>query len=136
MVPGAHSGAVPEAHDGAIFAGVGASGRTQPQREVPALEAALFQLHAGLQGRTPAAQAPGSQPQHSVEGGRRGARTGGWGPAGRGRERCDGGIKGQEVLREMQSPHTLRMRKPTQREDLLTTNCPRSPSCWASTIRC
>lgn len=107
MVPGAHGGAVPEAHGGVVFAGVGASDRAQPQREVPALEAAVFQLHAGLQGRAPAAQAPGSQPQHRVGGGRRGARAGARGPAGSGRERWGGDVKRQEVPGEMQSRHTF-----------------------------
>lgn len=87
MVLGAHSSEAVEVHRGAVFARVVASGRAQPQREVPALEAALFQLHSGLQGRAPAAQAPGRQPQHRVGGGRRGALAMGQGPAGLGRER-------------------------------------------------
>ena len=76
----AGKGAVPEAHGGVVLAGVGASGRAQPQREVPTLEAHFFQLHAGLQGQLANAQASGGQPQHCVAagpgtpgGGRRGA---------------------------------------------------------------
>lgn len=76
----AGEGAVPEVHGGAVLARVRASGRAQPKREVPALEAPLVQLHAGLQGRPPAAQAPGRQPQHRVGG------AAGWGQAGSGRE--------------------------------------------------
>lgn len=108
---------VPEVHGGAVLARVRASGRAQPEREVAAPEAPLFQLHAGLQGRPPAAQAPGRQPQHRVGAAR------GWGRAGRGRER-DADVKGKEVSREMQSRHTLRIRKPAQRADLLTINAP------------
>lgn len=67
---------VPEAHGGAVLAGVVASGRAQPQREVPALEAALFQLHAGLQRRPPDAQASGSHPEHRVAAGPRALRGG------------------------------------------------------------
>lgn len=81
--------AVPELHRGAVLAGVRESGRAQPQREVPALEAALFQLHAGLQRRPPEAQAPRSQPQHHVavrprppRGTRHGSGAGGWREAG------------------------------------------------------
>lgn len=55
----AGKGAVPEAHSGVVLAGVGASGRAQPQREVPALEAHFFQLHAGLQGQLANRQARG-----------------------------------------------------------------------------
>ena len=65
----AGKGAVPEAHGGVVLAGVGASGRAQPQREVPALEAHFFQPHAGLQGRPANAQASGGQPQHGVAAG-------------------------------------------------------------------
>lgn len=91
----AGEGAVPEVHCRAVLAGVGASGRAQPQREVPALEAALVQLHAGLQGGPPAAQAAGGQHQHHVAprtrapgGGRGGAQ------AGRGRRRAAGRERG------------------------------------------
>lgn len=87
MVLGAQGSAALEVHRGVVFARVVASGRAQPQREVPALEAALFQLHSGLQGRAPAAQAPGRQPQHRVVGERRGALARGQGPTGLGRER-------------------------------------------------
>jgi hypothetical protein len=59
-------GAVPEAHGCKILARVGAQGWAQPQREVPALEAAILQLHAGLQRQPPAAQASGSHAQHRV----------------------------------------------------------------------
>lgn len=88
----ASEGAVPEVHRRAVVPGVGASGRAQPQREVPALEAALFQPHAGLQGGPPAAQASGRQHQHHVAarpgapgGGRGGAQAGrgSWRAAGR-----------------------------------------------------
>lgn len=76
-----------------VLAGVGASGRAQPQREVPALEAALIQLHVGLQGRPPDAQASGSQPKHRVAAGPRapgGERRGLTERARDGTEKCEG----------------------------------------------
>lgn len=72
----AEEGAVREAHRGVVLASVGAPGWTQPQREVPALEAALVQLHAGLQGQPPAAQASWSHAQHRVTMGDRPPRQG------------------------------------------------------------
>lgn len=72
----AEEGAVREAHHGVVLASVGAPGGTQPQREIPALEAALVQLHAGLQGQSPAAQASWSQAQHRVTMGGRPPRQG------------------------------------------------------------
>lgn len=101
VVLGAHSCAALEVHGGTVFPRVVASDRAQPQREVPALEAALFQLHSGLQGRAPAAEAPGRQPQHRVVGERRGALARGQGPAGLRRERRDEDIEGKEVSGKM-----------------------------------
>jgi hypothetical protein len=49
-----------------VLARIGAQSWAQPQREVPALEAALLQLHVGMQGLPPAAQASWSHAQHRV----------------------------------------------------------------------
>lgn len=117
-------GALPEVHRGKVLAGVGASGRAQPQREVPALEAALVQPHAGLQGRPPAAQAARSLHQHHVaarpgarRGGRRGARAGRGSRRAAGRERGPGlsDSRGEEARGKMQSNPTSRTWKRTQK---------------------
>lgn len=65
----AGEGAVREAHGGVVLASIGSLGWAQPQREVPALEAALIQLHAGRQGQPPAAQASWSHAQDRVAAG-------------------------------------------------------------------
>lgn len=115
-----------------VLASVGAPGWTQPQREVPALEAALVQLHAALQGQPPAAQASRSHAQHRVAMGGRSPRQGlppetvkGRGGVGNRIEEFRGNLK--KSRKEMYSKHTLEDKATRLREHSTISSLPLPP---------
>lgn len=125
-----------------VLARIGAQSWAQPQREVPALEAALLQLHVGIQGLPPAAQASRSHAQHCIA-------TRCWFPR---REHPPAKVKGrnrrglarenriekfEKAMKKMHAKHALRIKLPKrpldrQQPPLFPHNYPCPHFRWSS----